>query len=81
MCSNLDHGAFPCSAPEIKKSLKLDHTKLGALLSLVFGGLFIGSIAAVGLFSRFKFKNILVISYLGNAIGLVIFALSKNYSL
>ena len=81
MASNLDHGALPSSSPNIKKSLNLDETKLGILLSLVFGGLFLGSITAVGLFSRFKFKNILVLSYLGNAIGLAIFAFSKNYAL
>ena len=81
MCSNLDHGALPSSSPNIKKSLKLNETELGTLLSLVFGGLFLGSITAVGLFSRFKFKNILVLSYLGNAIGLAIFAFSKNYAL
>mgnify|MGYP002633757354 CR=1 FL=1 len=81
MCSNLDHGALPSSSPNIKKSLKLNETELGTLLSLVFLGLFLGSITAVGLFSRMKFKHILVMSYLGNAIGLALFAFSKNYPL
>jgi len=81
MSSNLDHGALPSASPNIKKTLKINETELGTLLSLVFLGLFLGSIVAVGLFSRFRFKNILVVSYLGNAIGLAIFAFSKNYSL
>jgi predicted MFS family arabinose efflux permease len=79
MCSNLDHGALPSSSPNIKKTLKLDETALGTLLSLVFGGLFLGSISAVGLFSRFQFKRILVVSYLGNAIGIAVFAFSNIY--
>ena len=81
MCLNLDHGALPSSSPNIKKSLKLTDTELGTLLSLNFFGLFIGSITAVELFSRFKFKHILVMSYLGNAIGLALFAFSKDYPL
>jgi predicted MFS family arabinose efflux permease len=81
MATNLDHGALPSASPNIKRSLHINETELGTLLSLVFLGLFIGSIVAVGLFSRFKFKTILVLSYLGNAIGLAIFAFSKNYSL
>ena len=53
MCSNLDHGALPSASPNIKKSLKINETELGTLLSLVFGGLFLGSIISVYLFSKF----------------------------
>lgn len=69
---NLDHGSIPASTRVIKQDLKLNNAEMGKLGSVVFGGLVIGSIFATIVFNKWKYKWILTVSYLGNAIGLFV---------
>ena len=48
---------------------------------MVFGGLVLGSILATLVFNKWKYKQILTVSYLGNAIGLIIVSQTQNYYL
>lgn len=81
MMINLDHGSIPAATKEIKKDLKLNNAELGRLGSIVFGGLVFGSVFAAVVFNKWSYKFVLSVSYLGNAIGLFIFATYHHYYL
>lgn len=69
---NLDHGSIPAATKSIKKDLDLDNAQLGRLGSTVFGGLVLGSMFAALVYNKWSYKFVLTLSYLGNAIGLLI---------
>jgi predicted MFS family arabinose efflux permease len=77
---NLDHGALPVAMPVLRNDLNVDQKQLGYLGSLVFFGILIGSIAATIIFNKFTFKSILLVTFFGNGLGLIIFPLCSIYS-
>lgn len=80
MSLNFDHGAMSAATKALELSLDLTATQLGWLGSLVFIGLFFGSVAASFIFGRMPFKWVLFTSYLGNTCGLFLFAYLTNYN-
>ena len=54
---------------------------MGNFGSLVFFGLAVGSVCATLIVSFFTWKQLLGISFLGNCMGLFLFALSSDYSI
>lgn len=77
--NSLDHGAIPVINPILRTELNLNSQQLGTLGSLVFFGLLVGSIFAAFIFNKASFKTIMLSSYIGNAAGLFVFAVSKVY--
>ena len=75
---NLDHGALPAAATAIKEETQMPNVKIGSLGSMVFLGLVCGSICGTIVLGKFKFKTVLVLSFLGNGIGLILFTLGSN---
>ena len=71
---NIDHGAIPAATKNIKESLDINDTQLGYLGSLVFVGLALGAVSASYLFDKISYKCILAFGFLGNMIGLLMFA-------
>jgi len=77
---NQDHGAIPSATQLLKQDLHLNNEQLGSLGSLVFFGLTLGSLIATFAFnSSLSNKQILILSYFGNGMGLVLFGISTNY--
>ena len=81
MSLNFDHGAMPAATKALEVGLDLTPPQLGWLGSLVFIGLFFGSVAASFIFGRWPFKWVLFASYAGNTCGLFTFAYCTNYDL
>lgn len=81
MVVNMDHGALPASTLVIKRDLDLNNAQLGKLGSLVFAGLVCGSLFATIVFNNLSYKSVLAFSFLGNAVGLILFAKSPYYCL
>lgn len=79
MMVNVDHGAIPAATKVIKADLNLDNTQLGSLGSLVFVGIVFGSLFATIVFNNLPYKVVITFCFLGNAIGLIIFAQSHTY--
>lgn len=75
---NLDHGALPAAANAIKEQTKMPNVQIGSLGSMVFLGLVCGSICGAVVLGRLKFKTVLVISFLGNGLGLLLFTVPSN---
>ena len=81
MSLNYDHGTMPSATKDLQVHLDLNAKQLGWLGSLVFIGLFFGSVASSFIFGRANYKTILTLSYLGNTIGLFSFAYCTIYNL
>jgi predicted MFS family arabinose efflux permease len=76
---NVDHGALPSAAVSIKDEFDMPNAKFGALGSMVYMGLVAGSLCGAVVLGTFKFKMVLVISFLGNGAGLLLFILNNNF--
>jgi hypothetical protein len=81
MSLNFDHGAMPAATKALEVGLDLTAPQLGWLGSLVFIGLFFGSVASSFIFAKCPFKWVLFASYAGNTIGLFSFAYCTIYDL
>lgn len=79
MSLNFDHGAMPAAAKALEIHLDLTAAQLGWLGSLVFIGLFFGSVTGSFIFDRLPFKWVLFVSYAGNMCGLFTFAYCTIY--
>jgi fucose permease len=81
MFINVDHGALPCATVALKEDLNIDNVQLGSLGSLVFFGIVIGSICAAFILSKMSYRSVLCLSFLGNWSGLMLFIVTKNFSI
>ena len=79
MSLNFDHGAMPAATKALEIGLDLTATQLGWLGSLVFIGLFFGSVAGSFIFGKCSYKWILTACYFGNTLGLFTFAYCTIY--
>ena len=79
MSLNFDHGAMPAATKSLELTLDLNATQLGWLGSLVFIGLFFGSVAGSFIFGKFSYKWILTACCCGNTLGLFTFAYCTIY--
>ena len=75
---NIDHGAIPPATEYIKRDLNINDTQLGGLGSLVFVGLAAGALSASFFFGKIQYKFILALGFIGNGIGLYLFATVKS---
>ena len=71
---NIDHGAIPAATKNIKENLQINDTQLGFLGSLVFVGLAIGALSASYIFGKIQYKYLLALGFIGNGVGLLLFA-------
>ena len=71
---NIDHGAIPAATNNIKEDLQINETQLGFLGALVFAGLAIGALSASFIFGKISYKCILALGFIGNGVGLGLFA-------
>ena len=78
---NVDHGALPSASVVLKDDLNLSNVQFGSLGSLVFLGLVMGSVCATFMLNLFTFKTILMFSFLGNGIGLLLFTATREFYL
>lgn len=81
MSVNLDHGALPAAIGELEKSLKMERVQLGALGSLVFIGIAVGSGLATIIFNRVPYKLVLLIAQAFNGISLIMLTMTTNFEL
>lgn len=75
----VDHGILPAAAVTIEKKLDLNTVEYGALGSIVYLGLTIGSVIAPMVFQWNKNKLVLTVIMSINGGLLLIFTLAKNY--
>lgn len=76
---NVDHGAVPAALSDISEDLGMDETKMGVMGSMVFFGLFIGSISASFILYVFQHKTIIWMSLCLNGASLWIFTMESNF--
>jgi len=76
---NVDHGALPSAAVNIKEELKMSNVSFGTLGSIVFAGLVSGSLCGAFMLDQFRYKTILILSFIGNSIGLLMLIMNDNY--
>lgn len=76
---NLDHGAMPAALIDISNDVSFTDQQMGTLGSLVFLGLFMGSINSSYLMYRLKHKTIIIITLVLNGISLYLFTVKSNY--
>lgn len=67
---NIDHGAIPAGISDMSKDLDMEAEKLGLLGSMVFFGLFIGSLSASVFFYRISYKTLIGLSLVVNGFSL-----------
>ena len=79
ICMNLDHGAIPASLVEIRKELDLNDVQVGNFGSLVFLGLGIGSFLLSTVLGKIPYRMMIILAFVGNAIGQLLFAIQVNY--
>ena len=72
---NLENGAVPGSLNQIKEAFNYDDTRVGALGSILYFGISLGSLVAIFIMDKFSYKVILGMSFIGNAIGLFLFVI------
>jgi len=78
--SNFDHGALPAALVEIKDELAFDKATMGSLGSYVYFGFVIGSTVNGAFFlNHLSYKTILIISFVLNGVGALLFCLVKDY--
>ena len=76
---NVDHGALPAALIDISKSVKLNDSQMGTLGSLVYFGLFFGSLMASVVYYRLKYKTIIISTLILNGFAQWIFTTQDNY--
>ena len=76
---NVDHGALPSAAVSIKTEFDMPNVKFGTLGSMVYLGLVSGSLCGAMVLGKFQFKTVLVVSFLGNGAGLLLFIMNDNF--
>ena len=76
---NLDHGAMPAALIDISNDVQFTDQQMGTLGSLVFFGLFIGTLNASFLMYRLKHKSIIILTLVLNGISLYMFTVQNNY--
>lgn len=76
---NVDHGAVPSAAVAIKTEYDMPNVKFGTLGSLVYLGLVTGSLCGAIILGNLKFKTVLILSFIGNGLGLLNFAWKGNF--
>lgn len=67
---NIDHGAIPAGISDMSKDLDMEAEKLGLLGSMVFFGLFLGSLSASVFFYRISYKTLIGLSLIVNGFSL-----------
>lgn len=79
---NLDHGSLPACSEEIKSKMKILNFGFGALGTVVYFGLTIGSLMGAQVYSHSKYiKLVLMLSLTMMAVTLVTFTLTANFYL
>lgn len=76
---NVDHGAIPSAAVAIKNDFDMNNAWFGVLGSMVYMGLVSGSLAGAFVLGKFKYKTVLVASFIGNGAGLLLFVMNDNF--
>lgn len=76
---NLDHGAMPAALIDISNDVSFSDQQMGTLGSLVFFGLFVGTLNASFLMHRLKHKTIIIATLILNGISLWLFTVKSNY--
>ena len=83
LCSvsvNLDHGSLPACSEEIKSKMDILNFGFGALGTVVYFGLTLGSLMGAQIYSDSKYiKTVLMLSLSVMAVTLIIFALNANF--
>ena len=79
--TNLDHGALPAALTAIMKDLKIKEVEMGALGSLIFFGLVIGSATATVVLEKFQYKHTLLFAMAVNGFGLMMMTITEEYYL
>lgn len=65
--------------PVLRKDLNLSTQQLGVIGSLVFFGLLCGSVGAAFVFGKYSYKKVMLLTYIINAIFLILFAATEIY--
>ena len=77
---NADHGALPAASEEIKAKMGLENVGFGALGTLVYAGLTLGSaLAAKGFSNSKRVKPLLTTSLALNGVFLLAFTVSRSF--
>ena len=78
---NIDHGSLPACTTEVKYKLKIENLGFGALGTIVYAGLTLGSLFGTKVYANSLYiKPILSVSLSFNAVCLVAFTLTPNFS-
>ena len=77
---NADHGTLPGCSDEVKAKMGIENTGFGALGTIVYTGITIGSALAAKQFSNSQnIKKVLLGSLAMNGLFLILFTLSSNF--
>lgn len=76
---NVDHGAVPAALADISEALEMDQTAMGVMGSMVFFGLFVGSISASFILYYVQHKTIIWLSLCVNGASLWLFTATSNF--
>lgn len=78
---NVDHGAIPAGLSDIQAELGMDEGEMGVMGSMVFFGLFLGSITASFIMHIFEHKTIIWLSLCINGASLWLLTMTSNFYL
>ena len=85
LCSvsvNIDHGSLPACSEEVKRKMHILNFGFGALGTVVYFGLTLGSLMGAQVYSNSKYiKLVLMLSLTVMAVTLVTFTLTANFYL
>lgn len=76
---NIDHGAVPAAFNDIQEELHMDETEMGMMGSMVFFGLFIGSLTASFIMYILEHKTIIWMSLVLNGLCLWLYTAKANF--
>lgn len=72
---------MPAALKPIMKDLEIKEVEMGALGSLIFFGLVLGSAAATCVLEVFQYKHTLFVALVMNGLGLLIMTITDSYYL
>ena len=78
---NIDHGAVPAALNDISQELDMSQSKMGVMGSMVFFGLFVGSVTASFIMYILEHKTIIWMSLLLNGTMIWMFTAKSNFYL
>jgi MFS family permease len=79
---NIDHGILPACSEEVKSKMKIENFGFGALGTLVYAGLTVGSVIGTKVYSNTKYiKYVLTASLSCLGLVLIAFTMSSSFKL